>query len=106
MSTPQHPGGPNNNQQNHFGPHSTGYVNQGGNQINTTNNTYYSARKARNWTGWTVLVFLALDVAFFFYGSAAYTGRPDSAGDMWRAGISLFLLAITGSLVRRWFRGR
>ncbi len=82
-----------------------------GNQYVTTNNItnnhqvlVIKQRHAR--TGWAILVILAVDVAFFFYGQAAYTGRMDSTGDMWRAGIFLALVVITGSLIRRWVRTR
>jgi hypothetical protein len=46
-----------------------------------------------------------LDVAFFFYGMTAYTGRNTTA-DTWRAGIFILLLILTASLVRRWLRRR
>ena len=115
MSTP-HPrrrAGPRNNQQNTFGPGATGYVNQNGPQINTTNNTTnvypylpVPSRRTRPWIGWSVLSFVGLDIAFFFYGAAAYTGRYGDSGDLWRAGIFLFLIATTGSLIRKWFRSR
>ncbi|WP_410610279.1 hypothetical protein [Amycolatopsis sp. lyj-109] len=113
MSTPhprRRPTAPRNNQQNTFGPGATGYVNQNGPQINNTTNVYpylpVPAPRRRPWIGWSVLSIVVLDTAFFFYGAAAYTGRQGDSGDLWRAGIFLFLLATTGSLIRKWFRSR
>ncbi|MCT2588277.1 hypothetical protein [Actinophytocola gossypii] len=74
------------------------------NNLNVTNNNTF--RQARSRAGWAVLVILAVDVAFFFYGQAAYTGRTGDSGDLWRAGIFLVLMLTTGTLVRRWFRSR
>ena len=101
----------------------TVYSSQGNQQINnhttnnhTTNNTtnnhhlsvtnHNTFRRAHSRAGWAILVILVVDVAFFFYGQAAYTGRPGDSGDLWRAGIFLVLMATTGSIVRRWFRTR
>lgn len=81
------------------------YANQGdGTQSITHYNNF--ATKVRSWTGWAVLVFLVVDVAFFIYGRNAYTGREGDSGDLWRAGIFLVLLVITVNLTRRWFRRR
>jgi hypothetical protein len=52
-----------------------------------------------------LLLTLLLDVLFFFYGMLAYTGRNTTA-DEWRAGIFLLLLAVTGTMLRRWIRRR
>ncbi len=82
------------------------YATQHGDQ-HFNNNHYNSINvRAHRWTGWAVLVVLVLDVVFYFYGKAAYTGHPGDSGDLWRAGISLALLATTGTLIRRWFRTR
>jgi hypothetical protein len=75
------------------------------NHLNVTNH-HNTFRRAHSRTGWAVLVILLVDVAFFFYGQAAYTGEPGHSGDLWRAGIFLALMATTGSLIRRWFRTR
>jgi hypothetical protein len=79
------------------------YANQGSGKMSIKHN-YRSGPRSR--TGVAVLVVLALDVVFFVYGMTAYTGAAGDSGDLWRAGIFLVLLAITGSLVRRWFRQR
>jgi hypothetical protein len=113
MSSSRRPGGsPHNSQQINFGPGGTGFVNQSGPQINniTNINAPYvppaPAPKARSRLGWVVLAFLALDIGFFFYGAAAYTGLANDTGDLWRAGIFVVLMITTGSLVRRWFHTR
>ncbi len=85
---------------------------QNGNQYisnNTTNNytnaiTHQYVKRSRTKLGWAVLILLAVDVGFFFYGQAAYTGEANNSGDLWRAGIFLALVATTGTLIRRWFR--
>jgi hypothetical protein len=94
-------------QRNHASGGSSIYANQGsGTQsINHNYNTTVNAR-SRTWTGWAILVILAVDVAFFFYGKDSYTGRAGDSGDLWRAGIFLVLMATTGTLVRRWFRSK
>jgi hypothetical protein len=97
----------------------TVYSNQGNQQINnTTNHTtnttnhhltvtnHNTFRRAHSRAGWAILVILVVDVAYFFYGQAAYTGQQGNSGDLWRAGIFLALAATTGSLIRRWFRTR
>jgi hypothetical protein len=103
MSAPQQPGGPaqNNHQHNRASGRGQIIVNQGGNQ--TVNLHNHAARKR---TGAAILVFLGIDVVFFVYGGLAYTGHTGDSGDLWRAGTMLVLFAITGSLVRRWFRQR
>jgi hypothetical protein len=95
------------NQQNNQANNGPLFANQNGNQFNTVNITnQLKLKQARARTGWAILVLLVLDVAFFFYGQAAYTGQADSSGDLWRAGIAVVLFAITISLIRRWFRTR
>lgn len=75
------------------------YANQGGNQIiNVGGKRGGGDTKA-------LLVTLAVDVAFFFYGMLSYTGRNTTA-DEWRAGIFLILLIVTVGMVRRWLRRR
>lgn len=99
MTSPQHQGGPV--QHNHASGRGQIIVNQGGNQ--TVNLHSHAARKR---TGVAILVLLGIDVVFFGYGWLTYTGRTGDSGDLWRAGIMLVLLAITGNLIRRWFRQR
>lgn len=109
----QHP----NQQHTHATGGGTANVNQNGIQhVNTTNNQYNNTNitnhthrltvRNRSRTGWAILVMIVVDVAFSFYGQAAYTGEAGNSGDLWRAGIALALLFTTGSLVRRWFRAR
>ena len=82
------------------------YANQGGNQsIHHNYNTTINAR-AQTRTGWAILIVLAVDVVFFIYGQQAYSGQPGDAGDLWRAGIFLVLMATTTTLIRRWFRNK
>jgi hypothetical protein len=64
----------------------------------------YQAARARSHAGRWVLAIVLVDVVFFAYGAAAYTGNADDHGDLVRAVIFFFLLATTGSLIRRWFR--
>ena len=102
MSSPQNQGGPvqNNHQHNHASGRAQIIGYQGsGNQI-------VNVRAARKRTGVAILVVLGIDVVFFLYGGLAYTGNAGDSGDLWRAGIMLMLLAVTGSLIRRWFRQR
>ncbi len=80
------------------------YANQGG-KMRVDNRTYVKA-KVHAWTGWAVLVMLAADVVFFIYGASAYTGGQGGSGDLVRAVTCLVMLAVTISLVRRWFRTR
>jgi hypothetical protein len=99
------PTGPNqrNYQTNQASSGGTVYSSQGGSQqVNHITNK----AAARSWAGWAALILIGVDVAFFFYGMSAYTGQPNNSGDLWRAGIYLVLLGITGSLIRRWLRRR
>ena len=104
MSTPHNPGSGGNqyHQGNRARGRGTVIASQGG---NVSVNQHY-ANKIRTWTGWTILVFFVVDIAYFFYGKSAYTGREGDSGDLWRAGIGLLLFVITVSLIRRWFRQR
>lgn len=52
-----------------------------------------------------LLATLVTDVLFFFYGMLSYSGT-NSGADTWRAGIFLLLLAVTGTMIRRWIRRR
>ncbi len=87
----------------------TNYINQGeqrihnGDNVDQSRNTYLAAR-ARSYAGRWVLAIVLVDLVFFAYGAAAYTGTADDHGDLVRAVIFFFLLATTGSLIRRWFR--
>jgi hypothetical protein len=104
MTSPQSPSGPtqHNHQHNHATRRGQVIANQGsGNQVVHLHNA-----AARKRTGAAVLVFLALDVVFFFYGMLAYTGHDGNSGDLWRAGIYVVMLGITVNLIRRWFRRR
>jgi|tagenome__1003787_1003787.scaffolds.fasta_scaffold17726535_1 hypothetical protein len=92
---------PHNHQHNHARGHGRLIVNQGGNQ--TVNLHSHAARKR---TGVAILIVLGLDVVFFIYGALAYTGHSGNSGDLWRAGIMLVLMGVTGNLIRRWFRQR
>jgi len=98
------PSGPS--QQNNQANNGPLFANQNGNQYNTVVTNQLKLKQARVRTGWAVLVLIVLDVAFFFYGQAAYTGKMDDSGDLWRAGIAFVLLVITVRLIRRWFRTR
>jgi hypothetical protein len=77
----------------------TVYANQGGDQI------IYAGPRKRSGVDTKLLGTLVADVAYFFYGMSAYTGRNTSA-DQWRATIFLVLLVITGGVIRRWLRRR
>ena len=59
----------------------------------------------RGIAGRLLVVLLAFDVVFFFYGMTAYTGRSTDT-DSWRAGIFFVLIAMTGAAFRGWFRRR
>ena len=102
---PSNPINPNNSVQQNFAQHGGNvFANQGpGNQI--INNTTQQAKRGTGFDTKALLVILVLDVAFFFYGMTAYTGRNTTA-DTWRAGIFILLLILTASLVRRWLRRR
>ncbi|MEV7042119.1 hypothetical protein [Amycolatopsis sp. NPDC051061] len=87
----------------------TNYINQGSQTIHNgdvdqSRNIYQQAARARSHAGRWVLAIVLVDVVFFAYGAAAYTGNADDHGDLVRAVIFFFLLATTGSLIRRWFR--
>src|ERR1700742_4451194 len=105
MTTPPGPNSPyqQNNQVNQASNGGTIYSSQGGSQqVNITNNMAVKAARSR--AGWAVLTIIVVDIAFFFYGMAAYTGQPNNSADLWRAGIFIVLLGITGNLIRRWIR--
>src|SRR5258707_15037516 len=91
---------------------------QSNTQNNAGNNVYASlggdinihqppaaARRGLGTDTKVLLTIFVADVAFFFIGMLSYTGT-NTGGDTWRAGIFLFLLAVTGVLVRRWIRRR
>jgi hypothetical protein len=81
------------------------YANNGG-KMSIRNRVHINIAGARSWAGWALLVSIGVDVAYFFYGAASYTGQPGNSGDLWRAGIYLVLLATTGTFLRRWLRHR
>ena len=90
----------NSNQYNSAGAGGNVYATQGGGTINV----HPPQAAARRGVGIDTKVLLAVivaDVAFFFIGMLSYTGE-NTSGDTWRAGIFLFLLALTGTLIRRW----
>lgn len=80
----------------------TVYANQGtGPQIiNTVPRKHRSGMDTK-----ALLVILAADVVYFFFGMLTYTGE-NTAGDTWRAVIFLALLLATAGIVRRWLRRR
>ncbi|MEO6082492.1 MAG: hypothetical protein ABIQ18_05230 [Umezawaea sp.] len=78
------------------------YANQGRQEINNT----YTTPAAKSWAGWTIVVLLILDVGFFFYGKASYTGVAGDSGDLWRAGIYFVLLVATVRMIRTWVRSK
>jgi hypothetical protein len=100
------PGGQNqHNNANHIianqhGPQNI-YINQGPNAPQQP-----APPVRRPQTGRALLIILAVDVAFFGYGAAAYTGESNNLADLGRAVIFLILLATTGTLFRRWVRNR
>ncbi len=51
-----------------------------------------------------LLVAIVVDVCYYFYGMAAYTGRSGDSGDLYRAVGFFVLLAVTGTLLRRLLR--
>ncbi|MFG1641286.1 hypothetical protein ACGFMK_13445 [Amycolatopsis sp. NPDC049252] len=99
-------------QANHGGD-GTLYANQGTQNVHNgdyfDNGDYRSTHiqqiaRARSRAGWWVLAILVVDVGYFFYGKAAYTGVSGDTGDIWRMVAFFVLLSLTGSLIRRWFR--
>lgn len=93
-------GGPQYSQRNSARRGGRIYANQGGNQIIHNHQGGHGG-----FSGRALLVTLVADAAFFLYGMTAYTGR-NTTGDLWRSGIFLGLLVLTGSLLRRWLRRR
>jgi hypothetical protein len=78
------------------------YAAQGNQNIyNQTNLRPGVSRKSR---AIALLVAVAVDVAYFFYGMTSYTGRSGDSGDLYRALGFLVLLAVTGTLLRRLLR--
>ncbi|WP_433678377.1 hypothetical protein [Nocardia sp. CA-119907] len=51
----------------------------------------------RNWGWWLLFGLLVVDVGYFFYGKAAYTGGESDSGDLWRA--LTFIAMVLGTLV-------
>jgi len=103
-----YPNGPQQGPQQHNTASYGGnvFANQGKKMtVRQDNRTIIHARM-RTFTGWAALVMLAADVAFFVYGASAYTGNEGSSADLVRAVTYLVMLAVTISLVRRWFRQR
>jgi hypothetical protein len=84
----------------------TVYSNQGtGNQIINVPAGQPARRKGFGTDSKVLLAFILLDVAYFFYGMLAYSGRNTSA-DGWRALAFFVLLGVTGGTLRRWLRRR
>ncbi|MGW5718971.1 hypothetical protein ACWEVP_22555 [Amycolatopsis sp. NPDC003865] len=109
---PDHGNGPHGRQFNHT-EGGTNYISQGGQTIHngdyldrSDRRTYQQVSRARSYAGRWVLGIALVDIVFFSYGAAAYTGKADDHGDLVRAVIFFVLLGLTGSLVRRWFRAR
>jgi len=90
-------------QNNRSGPGGNVYANQGTGDMTIYNQSHGPARSG--FGGWLLLTLLVVDIAFFFYGMLAYTGRNTNA-DSWRAGTFLVLLIVTGSTLRGWLRRR
>jgi arginine exporter protein ArgO len=96
----------NPNQYNQYNTPAKGgqvYASQGQQNIYHTNIRSGVSRKAR---AIALLVAVVVDIAYFFYGMAAYTGRASDWGDGYRALGFLVLLGITGNLLRRLLRSR
>jgi hypothetical protein len=100
--------GQQGNQHQYNTPQSGGtvYAAQGNQNIHHTTINAVPPTQAlrRPWAGRALLITIAVDVAFFFYGMIAYTGHPNDTGDLWRAGIFLGLMVTTGTMLRRWLR--
>jgi hypothetical protein len=98
----------NSNQHISAGPNSHLIANNGNGRqkVRSVNRNVFNLRGVRSFAGWALLTCVLADVIYPIYGAAAYTGRPDDDGDMWRAGIYLVLLITTGTLLRRWLRRR
>lgn len=99
-----------NSQTNSASGHGTVNSVQGGDQyvnsrVRTKTVNKINGQLSRSWTGFaTVLIMVTIDFAFAAYAKSVYTGVAGNSGDLWRAGIFLFLIACTGSTVRRWLR--
>ncbi|UOZ11338.1 hypothetical protein [Amycolatopsis sp. WQ 127309] len=110
-SPPDHGRDPRGRQFNHT-EGGTNYISQGEQTIHNGDyldrsdrrNTYHQISRARSYAGRWVLAIALIDIVYFAYGAAAYSGNADDHGDLVRAVIFFVLLAITGSLIRRWFR--
>jgi hypothetical protein len=100
------PPGQHNHQTNTASAGGQVYANNGSGKLNVRNRSHTTIAGARSWAGWALLVTIGVDVAYFFYGAASYTGQPGNSGDLWRAGIFFVLLATTGTFLRRWLRRR
>ena len=96
---------PQNQFNQHNAPTNGGqvYASQGGSQ-NIYNNTHIKPTVNRWGRAIALLVAIVVDVCYDFYGMAAYTGRSDDSGDIYRALGGLLLLLITGFLLRRLLR--
>lgn len=72
-----------------------------------TNNNYHAtaAQRGLRLDTKVLLITLAVDIVFFFYGMATYTGKNVSS-DNWRAGIFWFLFLTTCGMIGRWIRRR
>ncbi|WP_433733973.1 hypothetical protein ACQP0C_17680 [Nocardia sp. CA-129566] len=71
-------------------------ANNGGNQKVRINH----GQRPRVWTWWALLVLVLVDVGFFFYGQAAYTGMAGNSDDVSRAVIFLVLFVMTVAMLR------
>ena len=83
----------------------TVYAAQGGPQHIYNAPVLQENRRIRGDT-WMLLSMLVFDVAFFFYGSHAYTGQVANKGDQWRAILFLIVFGMTIAALRRWWRRR
>ncbi|MGK3207301.1 hypothetical protein [Amycolatopsis sp. MEPSY49] len=107
---PDHGSDPRGRQSNHT-EGGTNYIAQGGQTIHngdyldqSDRRTYQQVARARSYAGRWVLGIMLVDIVFFVYGAASYTGNADDHGDLVRAVIFFALLVFTGTLIRRWFR--
>jgi hypothetical protein len=96
MTAPQ-----NHNQHNTASGHAQINASQGGPQII---NNHMGPTVNRWGRAVALLVAIVVDVCYYFYGMAAYTGRSGDSGDIYRVVGFFVLLAVTGTLLRRLVR--
>ncbi|MET8653103.1 hypothetical protein [Nocardia aurea] len=87
---------PSQNQHNVASGGSSIYSNIGGKQWISIRH----GQARRLWTWWTLLMLIAVDIVFFVYGQAAFTGAAGNSDDMSRAVIFLVLVVMTVAMLR------